>query len=353
MKLVLVFVVLIACVLAKNSCTSKDDKKKINSQEDGGAFNNCSVKCLPNDDFASCVSECLQGDALGLSHDCADCWGQEALCTKYHCTIPCLNPKSDACKRCSVSNCGHEFKLCSGLTLKENADEMSNGKKKGGCTSKDDKSKMGNDKGAFKNCSVECLSSDDFASCVSECLQGDALGLSDNCADCWGQEALCTKYHCTLPCLDPGSDACKRCSISSCGHEFKLCSGVTLKDIDDDLEMGKQKKGCTSKDDRTKIDSQEDGGAFRNCGVQCLPSGDFASCVSECLQGDALGLSHDCADCWGQETLCTKYHCAIKCMNPRSDACKRCSISNCGHEFQVCSGVTLTDTADDSMIILE
>eukprot|EP00730_Choanoeca_flexa_P002564 TRINITY_DN11095_c0_g1_i4.p1 TRINITY_DN11095_c0_g1~~TRINITY_DN11095_c0_g1_i4.p1 ORF type:complete len:574 (+),score=57.05 TRINITY_DN11095_c0_g1_i4:51-1772(+) len=60
--------------------------------------------------------------------------------------------------------------------------------------------------------------------------------------------------------------------------------------------------------------------------------------AQQCVH-DSLGLSMPCASCWIDEGQCTLKHCAAKCLNPGSAACKQCSEDQCFPDCVVCSGV--------------
>eukprot|EP01137_Pigoraptor_chileana_P007579 Opistho-2@53347 len=53
----------------------------------------------------------------------------------------------------------------------------------------------------------------------------------------------------------------------------------------------------------------------------------------------SLGISHVCAQCWGDEGECTLSKCALKCINPSSSECAACSQEECFPDCVLCSGV--------------
>jgi hypothetical protein len=68
---------------------------------------------------------------------------------------------------------------------------------------------------------------DAYVACTSEALI-DETGLSDECADCFVQNALCAKNNCLVECLtDPV--ACETCrDENGCTSAFYECSGLPV-----------------------------------------------------------------------------------------------------------------------------
>ncbi len=63
--------------------------------------------------------------------------------------------------------------------------------------------------------------------CYTTCVQ-DATGLSDGCADCFGQVMDCTVANCAFQCIDSGSPACADCQENKCAPAFLECAGVPM-----------------------------------------------------------------------------------------------------------------------------
>ncbi len=78
---------------------------------------------------------------------------------------------------------------------------------------------------------------DDYASCAeaasgdgaatSMCLQEDT-GLSEGCADCFGDYTTCLLANCIGQCLPPNqnSEPCMMCLTDNCAPGFEDCAGV-------------------------------------------------------------------------------------------------------------------------------
>lgn len=236
MKLMMIMsvAVMLAVASAGDTCLNPADKALIDAQgEEGAAFQKCGKACGFKADFEGCYNKCLEGDALGLSVPCAECWGAEATCSKGHCLSPCMvNAGSAACKKCSADYCGDDLFECSGIHIGGGSymDLESNQANGDACLNEDDKAKMdaqGSEGAAFQKCGRKCGLSMDFEGCVQTCLEGDALGLSHECASCMAKDSKCSKDHCMTPCMaDSSGVKCKQCSIDNCGDDLYKCSGL-------------------------------------------------------------------------------------------------------------------------------
>ncbi len=72
-------------------------------------------------------------------------------------------------------------------------------------------------------CALECFGQP--ASCGAGCV-GDAIGVSDGCAACFGDILDCTLRRCALVCLDATSAPCVDCQAQHCLPDFTQCSGL-------------------------------------------------------------------------------------------------------------------------------
>ena len=74
------------------------------------------------------------------------------------------------------------------------------------------------------DCAMGCIGQD--ASCNSACI-GMQLGISDACADCFGQQVDCLIQNCLGQCVtDPESEACLACQNEHCMWAFCECAGM-------------------------------------------------------------------------------------------------------------------------------
>jgi len=218
----------------------------------------------------------------------------------------------------------------------------------GACTNSTDKSIVNHQNRTAKaigECGKECFITSDLEHCVSDCAVS-SLNISNECASCFGVQATCTKKNCMLNCLDPTSAGCKVCSLHYCGAALESCTGIPLNSSEyesceqEELIPEVENHGaCTDSSDESIISNETIlSSALMACGVECVVSFNPQRCVTNCAKSK-LALSNDCAGCYGLAAVCTKRHCMIKCLNPRSEGCKQCSITNCGHALDTCTGV--------------
>eukprot|EP01129_Flabellula_baltica_P002931 TRINITY_DN12803_c0_g1_i1.p1 TRINITY_DN12803_c0_g1~~TRINITY_DN12803_c0_g1_i1.p1 ORF type:complete len:125 (-),score=17.07 TRINITY_DN12803_c0_g1_i1:54-428(-) len=78
----------------------------------------------------------------------------------------------------------------------------------------------------IKNKLTACTNSCFFsAKCIGPCFQ-KSTGLSEACADCYGNMAGCVAGHCALQCIDAESTACTNCRNQYCTPGFIDCAGI-------------------------------------------------------------------------------------------------------------------------------
>jgi hypothetical protein len=73
-------------------------------------------------------------------------------------------------------------------------------------------------------CSYECLLSELVSTCITRCVE-DEVGLSEECARCYGDNSACAMEHCINDCLDGDSPACADCRDLHCTPAFEACTG--------------------------------------------------------------------------------------------------------------------------------
>ena len=93
---------------------------------------------------------------------------------------------------------------------------------------------------------------------------------------------------------------------------------------------------CDNPDDRAIIDGPGFADLSQACGMDCM--NDAARCT-ECMAGDPVNLSRDCAACYGETIACTITHCLFPCMDSASTECLDCQERNCNPALRACSGV--------------
>ena len=78
-------------------------------------------------------------------------------------------------------------------------------------------------------CGLSCLlSGGDDPNCPLDCmLEERELDMSDECATCYSEAAMCGIMECAAPCQAPESAACQECLLESgCRETFNECSGL-------------------------------------------------------------------------------------------------------------------------------
>lgn len=91
---------------------------------------------------------------------------------------------------------------------------------------------------------------------------------------------------------------------------------------------------CTNSSDETIICDEGFAAAAEACGRNNL--GD-AQAIAMCVEDD-IGLSTECASCFGETTQCTIDNCLAECVDPLSDECATCRATNCDPAFEACAG---------------
>jgi len=72
-------------------------------------------------------------------------------------------------------------------------------------------------------CAKKCFGQQD---CSTKCLV-TSLKLTEDCANCFGADILCTEKNCLLDCMsNPNSSKCVECSMKNCEPGLLTCAGV-------------------------------------------------------------------------------------------------------------------------------
>ena len=76
----------------------------------------CLIGCALNPTPVLCANDCVV-ERVGLSAECAACWGAMGSCTLAQCALPCLLPNSAACAACSEQNCFPATVTCTSIPM--------------------------------------------------------------------------------------------------------------------------------------------------------------------------------------------------------------------------------------------
>ena len=76
----------------------------------------------------------------------------------------------------------------------------------------------------------------DIALSVDSCLQ-ETPGLSEGCAECYGDYAVCVDTNCGESCNERGSDTlpCSECVQADCNLDLTSCTGVASPAVQPEL----------------------------------------------------------------------------------------------------------------------
>lgn len=95
------------------ACQSAADEAILQSGAVDAAMQECLPECM--DEPASCAADCLV-EKVGLSAECALCFGQDMVCVFEQCMTECMGgPMSAACTKCRKEKCGPSFAQCAGF----------------------------------------------------------------------------------------------------------------------------------------------------------------------------------------------------------------------------------------------
>ncbi len=78
---------------------------------------------------------------------------------------------------------------------------------------------------SIQTCTVEGGGATDLSQNVTSCLQSQNPGLSQNCAQCFGDDVDCGASNCRQPCQDPNSQNCTVC-LNPCTQRLVSCTGT-------------------------------------------------------------------------------------------------------------------------------
>jgi hypothetical protein len=208
------------------------------------------------------------------------------------------------------------------------------------CTNANDAKIMKDSENVYKMgtaCGLKCAINPNTNTCIASCMAGVAK-LSSACSACFGVDAVCTKKNCMTSCVNPLSTQCRKCSVSKCGAAMAKCTGFPVSALVEEIaDAG----ACMDANDLSKM-SNENAliQTASQCGMGCIYSNDFGSCVSSCAQTN-MGLTYGCATCFGSGATCMMNNCLFACMKPSSAECMSCASNKCGPGLASCSGLPI------------
>ncbi|MCB9598160.1 MAG: hypothetical protein H6719_35935 [Sandaracinaceae bacterium] len=97
--------------LPPGACTNADDAMALGMVDTAMEAERCGTMCFGG---AMCVTMCME--MLGISNECATCFGEVANCAARMCALPCARGASTMCTDCRrMMGCSGAFETCSGL----------------------------------------------------------------------------------------------------------------------------------------------------------------------------------------------------------------------------------------------
>jgi hypothetical protein len=98
--------------MAMGACTNSADMAAIDAMDTAAVAESCGRSCFGRE---TCVTECVR-DMLGVSMECAQCFGDTGSCTTENCLTACLGGDEARCTSCRrEAGCIEEFETCSGI----------------------------------------------------------------------------------------------------------------------------------------------------------------------------------------------------------------------------------------------
>ena len=182
------------------------------------------------------------------------------------------------------------------------------------------------------DCIGECMmaGSTDLSGCVAICVEA-ATDLSLECSECFGVMSLCIMSTCIEWCpadLEQGNI----CAADNCGQALQTCIGVE--------SAPSPTMNCMNAADQQKIE-QGAVDAMETCLAGCVSADDPSDCFGTCASDQELSIN--CSGCFADLGTCALSSCGAVCTEEAfsEDACTSCMDSNCGPEFQGCTGFDL------------
>ena len=114
-------------------------------------------------------------------------------------------------------------------TSATSASGNSSGGMMGACVNPVDEMKLTDQQAAriaANGCAIMCAAYPVIPPCAKDCMVM-MLGISDTCAQCWGDFVLCGMTMCVQPCVaDPNTPKCLMCTGVTCDPAYHLCAGI-------------------------------------------------------------------------------------------------------------------------------
>jgi hypothetical protein len=302
----------------------------------------------------SCADTCLE--SKGLSSECSDCYGNGFVCTTQ-CSLLC---KDDSiCQFNCEKSCKEDLVSCSGVeiiapfekasfTLSSNINSLKTTSVSEGMCNSSDLDHIFEIIGVFYACGNSCPVDGNLESCMTSCIAGKT-GIRAQCADCFGQEAVCMANNCPKRCLTELDDDCQQCINNNCAQFVADCvyssaafaeKTSSIKESTSVASTVKATKSLCLNDADTQalIPTMTDQSMYTDCANSCIYKWHFEACYKTCII-NKLKLSDGCGQCFAEEASCTKSKCWYPCAFKSGESCVKCSLDNCSKGLYECSGI--------------
>ena len=203
----------------------------------------------------------------------------------------------------------------------------------GACRDQSDESAVNSE--AFPLYYAGCLESAEMNTVLSvtTCMQIDPPGLTEFCADCYGEYAGCTAENCSTTCLDSFDETeCGECLLASCNDALEGCSGLSPPAL-------VAPASCVNAPDLQAVLASSFPAEYQAC-FEGRDDMDIVLSVAACMEVTPPGLTMACADCYGSYAGCTVENCEDTCVTSLDvTECAECLLASCDPSFDSCSGV--------------
>jgi len=131
------------------------------------------------------------------------------------------------------------------------------------------------------------------------------------------------------------ANGCRAACADMHAQDQETCQRTPARLVDCLAEAAQELEMCES-------NCGDAGTAATGCMQTCGQQAPLADCVNNCMTQE-MGLSADCASCFGELAVCNSTACGAGCVQaPNIQSCIGCRAQQCGVAFQACSGLNTT-----------
>ena len=181
---------------------------------------------------------------------------------------------------------------------------------------------------------------DGAGTCEANMMPCDPECVADDCMTC--NDGTCEST-CTADQTCDGAGTCEDDVV--CDPACDAATQECVNGVCEDIVVG---GACENADDLAILDDEnvDPNGTAKECLLGPCGTTGGAECFAECIsEGNTdmgivgIGLSGDCAVCYGETTVCAAINCLAVCLaDPNGDPCIQCLGENCIADFCACAG---------------